>query len=104
MNSSLRIAIIHTVLALICVLPSFGLQIASVMSGANAPNTGSVGVFVVIAGMVLPYLLIIATLGVWLCYALGWSRVMLICVAVPWIWLALLLGATLLMFSLAGRQ
>lgn len=89
-----RVLVINTVLCVLAFVPAFGVQLASVMSGAS-PGSGALGTFVAVLGFLLPAMPVVSVVGSW--STRRWRRVALAFVALPWLY-AVLLAITLLVF------
>ena len=81
--------VLHSIVAVLAILPSFGVQIATVMGGA-AVGDQPIGQFVAILGYIFPFALIGSLLALWLCFALGWKTLAVIFMAAPWVYFAVL--------------
>ncbi|GAB4214669.1 MAG: hypothetical protein OHK0022_53540 [Roseiflexaceae bacterium] len=93
--------ILQTILGGLGILPAFGFQIATVMSGANMGTP--LGTFTAMAGYVFPFFLIGSLVAMWLCFALGLVTLTLVCLAAPWVYLLITVACLLLMFRSGGQ-
>ena len=93
----LILLIVNTVLCVIGFIPSFGVQLATVMGGA-ADGVSGLGTGIALAGFVFPALPVISIIGSWVGYKLDATGLVLACVSLPWVYL-LALGAAVLVFT-----
>ncbi|HEU4328776.1 MAG TPA: hypothetical protein VFS21_36900 [Roseiflexaceae bacterium] len=98
--SLLAWVIIQTVVGVLGILPALGFQLATVMSGANMGTP--LGTFTALAGYCFPFFLIGALVAMWICFALGWTAMTLVCLAAPWAYLLITVACLLLMFRSSG--
>jgi hypothetical protein len=99
---SLRIwVILQSVVIILGILPSFGVQMASVMGGAAAGDRAS-GQAVALIGFLFPFVLISSLLVLWVCYWFGWRALTLASLAAPWLYLAALGVSMAILFRSAS--
>ncbi len=99
--SLLTWVIIQTVVSVLGFLPALGFQTATVMSGANVGTP--LGTFTALAGYSFPFFLIGALVAMWICFALGWTDLTLVCLVAPWVFLLITVACLLLMFRSSGK-
>lgn len=90
-----RVVIVNTVMAIPATIGAMLVLVGGVMGGAAAG--GSLGAAIAMMSMALPALPAISVLGSWL--TLRWPRVALSFVALPWVWFAVLLVVTAVLFQ-----
>ncbi len=95
-RSTRIVVIVNTVLCALAILPSFAVQLATVMGGA-APGAGNLGAVIAIMGLLLPAVPVVSIAGSWV--SLRWRRVALAFVALPWLYAAALGIALIIIFN-----
>lgn len=90
------VVIINTIVSILGILPSFAVQMATVMGGAS-PGAGDWGARIAMAGLIFPAMPIISIIGSWIAFLLGVSWLAIGFVALPWVYL-LALGVGLVIF------
>lgn len=98
----LIVLLINTLLCLMGLPPAFGIQLATVMAGANAGDSG-LDRFVGWAGYFFPAAPIVSVLGSWSAYFFNLKELALVFVAFPWVYL-LVLGISLGLFFWRGNR
>jgi len=98
----LTILLINTLLCLVGLLPAVGIQVATVMAGANAGEDGFSS-FVGWAGYFFPAAPIVSVLGSWIAYFFNSKELALVFVALPWVYV-LVLGISLGLFFWRGNR
>lgn len=99
----LTILLINTVLCLVGLPPAVGIQLATVMAGANAEDSGF-NSFVAWAGYFFPAAPIVSVLGSWGAYFFNIKELALVFVALPWVYLLVLVLSLILFFRRWNRQ
>lgn len=98
----LTILLINTSLCVVGLLPAVGIQLATVMAGANAEDS-SLSSFVGWAGYFFPAAPIVSVLGSWIAYFFNIKELALVFVAFPWVY-TLVLGISLGLFFWRGNR
>ncbi len=87
------IVIVNTVLCVVAIAPAFAIQVGVIL-GAAAAGATEQGRTIGLLGVILPAVPILSVVGSWA--TLGWRRVALAFVALPWAYALLLLGVVVL--------
>lgn len=95
----LTLVIVNTVLCLLGIVPCVGLQTAAVMGGAS--EGGNLGSLIAIMGAAVPLVPVVSIIGSWVAYAFKVRWLTIGMVALPWVYLLVLLAAIGLLFALA---
>ena len=98
MDILLIAVIINTILCVLGIVPSFMIQMGTVMGGASV-GASELGSWIAIAGMIFPAMPIISIVGSWIAYLLGISWLAIVFVALPWVYLLGMVVSIALLFS-----
>ena len=99
-----HVAIIHSIICVLAVVPSIGLAIGLTIGAADS-NTGALANVVAWLSLLFPGVLVLSTIAVWVAYGTRHFRAVRAAIAFPWTYFAALIAATaLLMAVVAQRQ
>ena len=95
------VALIHSILSALAILPSIGLAIGIPLSAANS-NTGALATFVVYLSVLFPGVLLVSIIVVWAAYYTRHLRAVWAAIAFPWIYFLVLIATTALLIAIAS--
>ena len=102
--SLLTLVIIQSVIGVVCIIPAFCLQMASIMGACNAVGHLRLATFIVALALALPFVLIGSLALMWISYALSWEQVAITFLILPWFTFGLIVASVLLLFQRLGRK
>lgn len=97
-----RAAIIHTVVSVLATLPAIGLSIGLIIGAADA-GAGAFGNIVAWMAGAFPVILPVSVVVTWIAYAAKRPRIEWIAIAIPWVYLLVLLSITVVTFVFLSR-
>jgi hypothetical protein len=98
-----RVAIIHTVVSVVAIVPSIGLAIGLTIAAADS-NTGALASVVVWLSVLFPAVLVVSVVAVWIAFGTGHVRAVQAAIGFPWVYLLLLVVATATMAVVVAQR
>lgn len=98
-----RAAIVHTILAVLAIVPAIGLSVGLII-GAGDAGAGVFGNILAWTSAAFPIILPVSVVLTWIAYIAKRPRIEWVAIAVPWAYLLALLTFSIITFEFLSRQ
>ena len=93
------VAIVHSIVSALAVIPSIGLAIGLTIGAADS-NTGALATFVVWLSGLFPGVLLVSIIVVWVAYGTRHLRAVWAAIAFPWAYFLVVIATTALLIAI----
>jgi hypothetical protein len=97
------VAIVHSIVSALAVIPSIGLAIGLTIGAADS-NTGSLATVIVWLSGLFPGVLVVSIIVVWAAYLTRRPRAVWAAIAVPWAYFLVLMATTALLLVIVALR